>query len=86
MRIESPRTIPAFLRTKAERNGTRPALRFHHSYQDLYADATRSLTLDVAGQRQLATPVTQLGAGEHTDQVLTSLGLDPTQLRADGVV
>lgn len=43
MRIES-RTIPAFLRAKAERNGARPALRFRDetlSYQDLYADAVR---------------------------------------------
>lgn len=57
--------------------------------------AARSLILDVAGRRQLATPVTHLGAGEHqrapelgehTDDVLSSLGLDPARLRADGVV
>jgi crotonobetainyl-CoA:carnitine CoA-transferase CaiB-like acyl-CoA transferase len=61
--------------------------------------AERGLLVDVphgkGTQRQLATPVTHLGdgdhtaapgLGEHTDAVLTQLGLDPAALREAGVV
>jgi alpha-methylacyl-CoA racemase len=58
--------------------------------------AERGLVIDLPhGERQLATPVTHLGAGdhtrapglgEHTDEVLRTLGLDPAALREAGVV
>ena len=57
--------------------------------------AARDLVVDVDGERQLATPVTHLGAGghepapalgAHTDEVLAELGFDPAALRTEGVV
>ncbi|TDB95468.1 CoA transferase [Actinomadura sp. 7K534] len=57
--------------------------------------ADRGLIVEVGGGRQLATPVTRFGdgahtpapaLGAHTDAVLTGLGLDPGELRAEGAV